>query len=307
MDALQLSEFIKTKAREVGFSACGISKAEALEPEGERLDVWLKNERNADMQFMKNHLEKRKDPRVLVEGAKTVISVLANYYPKEELSNSKYKLAKYAYGVDYHFVVKEKLKHIVSALEEEIGSFNYRVFADSAPVMDKAWAIRSGLGFMGKNTNLIKKKAGSFFFIGEIICDLEINTDPSELKTYCGNCTRCLDACPTGALEAPYTLNANKCVSYLTIENRGEIPQQFKENLGLRMYGCDTCQDVCPHNRFSLATTIEEFHPSEELKAMTDDDWNELSRSKFKSLFKYSAVKRAGYKGLRRNIDFIKD
>lgn len=304
----KLSEEIKQKAIEIGFSDCGIAEAKPLVEESNKLNDWLIQGYHAEMHYMNNHFEKRIDPKKLLEGAKSVISVLLNYYPKEVLSSDdNLTISKYAYGLDYHYVLKDKLNELNEFIERLAGSFSSRIFVDSAPVMDKVWAQKSGLGWIGKNTCLISKKKGSFFFIGEIICDLELAYDPPENEEYCGNCTRCIDACPTGALKGPYELDARKCISFLTIENKDEIPNKFKGKLANWIFGCDICQDVCPHNKFSIATQVEEFHPKPALKAMKTKDWLDLDKAGFKTLFKNTCLERSKFEGLKRNIHFTQD
>lgn len=304
----QLSEKIKEKAREIGFTECGIAEAKPLVEESVKLSNWLQKGYNAEMHYMNNHFDKRINPKKLVEGSKSVISVLLNYYPKEVYqSEDKLKISKYAYGLDYHYVIKDKLKELVTYINQLVGSFNSRVFVDSAPVMDKAWAQRSGLGWIGKNNCLIVKKKGSYFFIGEIICDLELAYDQPENNEYCGNCTACIDACPTSALSSAYELDARKCISFLTIENKSEIPQEFKGNFKNWIFGCDICQDVCPHNKFSIATKVAEFHPKISLSEMNKEDWLSLDKATFKTLFKNSCLERTKFEGLKRNIQFVTD
>lgn len=298
-----LTELIKRKTLSLGFSYCGISKAEFLEEEANHLDNWLKKSYHGKMSYMENYFDKRLDPRLLVDGAKSVITVLLNYFPEKEQVGSP-KISKYAYGKDYHFVIKEKLKFLVKQIEEEIGEFNGRAFVDSAPVMDKAWAKRSGLGWMGKNTNIINKSQGSFFFIGELIVDFELDYD-GPIKDYCGTCTKCLDACPTDALVAPYEIDGSKCISYLTIELKEQIPSEFKGKMEDWMFGCDICQDVCPWNRFSKPHTEKDFQPHEKLLEMNSSEWEEITEELFRDIFRKSAVKRTKFTGLKRNIDFL--
>ncbi len=298
-------ELIKRKANELGFFYCGFSKAEFLEEEAPRLEKWLKEGMQGSMSYMENHFDKRLDPRLLVPGAKTVISLLLNYYPDNTEQNSDYKISKYAYGNDYHDVIKNKLRELFHFITEEIGSIEGRVFVDSAPVMDKAWAKKSGLGWIGKNANLIHPKHGSFFFIAELIIDLELEPD-GPMKDYCGTCTRCIDACPTDAIVKPYVVDGSKCISYLTIELKDQlIPQEFSGKMENWMFGCDICQDVCPWNRFSKPHLEPLFDPHEDLLRFTNKDWQELSEEVFKNLFRNSAVKRTKYKGLKRNIKFL--
>ncbi|MFL5729964.1 MAG: tRNA epoxyqueuosine(34) reductase QueG [Cytophagaceae bacterium] len=298
------TSLIKNKASELGFDFCGISKADFLEEEAPRLEDWLRKGMHGKMLWMENHFDKRLDPRKLVEGAKSVISLLLNYYPKEEIQ-SEYKISKYAYGDDYHFVIKEKLGLLLSFIRSEIGEVNGRAFVDSAPVMDKAWAKKSGLGWVGKNTNLINTGTGSFFFIAELITDLELEYD-GPIKDYCGTCTRCVDACPTDALHDPYKIDASRCISYLTIELKENIPNEFKNKMDNWIFGCDVCQDVCPWNRFSTPNKEDKFQAGTDLKELLEDDVTRITEETFQKTFKKSAVKRTGYKGLTRNIEFIK-
>jgi epoxyqueuosine reductase len=298
------SQLIKQKAYELGFQFCGISKADFLDEEAPRLENWLTQNRNGEMNWMENHFDKRLDPRKLVEGSKSVISFMLNYFPEEELLLEKYKISRYAYGIDYHFVIKDKLKELFAFISQEIGEINGRIFTDSAPVMDKAWAKKSGLGWMGKNTNLIHPKSGSYFFLAEIICDLELEYD-GPIKDYCGTCTKCLDACPTDALFAPYQLDGSKCISYLTIELKDKIPDEFKGSMSNWVFGCDICQEVCPWNRFSKPSTLVEFEPNSTLKNITDSEMKEITKEVFSDLFKKSAIKRTKFEGLKRNISFL--
>jgi epoxyqueuosine reductase len=300
----QFTHIIKTKAQQLGFDYCGISKADFLKEEAPQLESWLNKGMHGKMQWMENHFDKRLDPRKLVDGAKSVISLLLNYYPEEEIS-SEYKISKYAYGEDYHTVIKNKLGELLAFINTEIGQVNGRAFVDSAPVMDKAWAKKSGLGWIGKNTNLINTDAGSFFFIAELIVDLDLEYD-GPIKDYCGTCTRCVDACPTDALHDPYKIDASKCISYLTIELKDNIPSEFKGKMEKWAFGCDICQDVCPWNRFSSGNQIHEFKPETALKELLKGDLVEITEEIFRKTFKKSAVKRTGYKGLKRNIEFIK-
>lgn len=299
------SQLIKSKAKELGFDFCGISKAEFLAEEAPRLENWLKNNQHGTMSWMENYFDKRLDPTKLVEGSKSVVSMLLNYYPDQEFQNQDYKISKYAYGKDYHNVIKDKLKELLEHLQEEIGEVNGRAFVDSAPVMDKVWAKKSGLGWVGKNTNLINKQNGSFFFIAELIIDLELEYD-GPIKDYCGTCTKCSDACPTDALATPYTIDATKCISYLTIELKDQIPKEFKGKMENWMFGCDICQDVCPWNRFSKKHDAAEFQPTVGLSSMKTKDWEEITKDVFNQLFKNSAIKRTKFEGLKRNIDFLK-
>jgi epoxyqueuosine reductase len=299
-------QLIKSKAAELGFFHCGFSKADFLEEEAPRLESWLKHNFHGKMSYMENHFDKRLDPRLLVEGSNTVISLLLNYFPSETQKDADApKISKYAYGEDYHFVIKDKLHELIQFMQDEIGEVNVRAFVDSAPVMDKAWAKKSGLGWIGKNTNLIHPKEGSFFFIAELITDLQIEPD-GPMKDYCGTCTRCIDACPTDAIVQPYMVDGSKCISYLTIELKDEIlPKEFAGKMENWMFGCDVCQDVCPWNRFAKATTEERFQPALSLLDLTKSDWHNLEKETFQNLFKNSAVKRTKFSGLKRNILFL--
>jgi epoxyqueuosine reductase len=305
-EKIKYASLIKARAAELGFSGCGISAATILEAEASRLERWLKAGRHGKMGYMENNFDKRIDPRKLVEGAKSVISVLHNYFPAEKQVNPEAPvLSKYAYGTDYHFIVKDKLKQLLSFMNESIGEVNGRAFCDSAPVLDRAWAARSGLGWIGKNTNLLTKGSGSFFFIGELIVDIDLPAD-APVKDYCGNCRRCIDACPTGAILAPRELDARKCISYLTIEFRDDLPEGMRDKMGNRVFGCDICQDVCPWNKKAIPHNEPLFDPDPGLMAMSQDEWNGMDRQVFNRYFKSSAVMRAGYKQLKRNLDFLK-
>jgi epoxyqueuosine reductase len=270
------------------------------------LESWLKKNYHGKMAYMENHFDKRLDPRLLVDDAKSVISLLLNYFPENSQSDSDApKLSKYAYGEDYHFVIKSKLKELIQFMKDEIGEINARAFVDSAPVMDKVWAKKSGLGWVGKNTNLIHPKEGSFFFIAELIIDLEIEPD-GPMKDYCGTCTKCIDACPTEAIVQPYVVDGSKCISYLTIELKDELlPSEFKGKMDNWMFGCDICQDVCPWNRFSKITQEPRFKPNPLLLELNSTEWKELNEEVFNQMFKLSAVKRTKYNGLKRNIKFL--
>lgn len=300
----QHSEWIKAQAKELGFSFCGISKAFFLEEEAGRLEAWLQQGRNGQMAYMANHFDKRLDPTLLVPGAKSVVSLLYNYFPTEDLAQEdSYKIAKYAYGEDYHFVIKYKLKELMKYIHATIGEVEGRVFVDSAPVMERSWAQKSGLGWMGKNTLLINKGHGSFFFLAELIIDLPLAPD-GPVQDYCGTCTRCIDACPTNALTDPYQLDASKCISYLTIELKEAIPKEFEGQMEDWVFGCDICQDVCPWNRFSKPHQTPEFEPHPALAEFSRKDWEELTEEVFKEVFRKSPVKRTKYAGFKRNIDF---
>jgi len=298
---------IKARAQELGFMDCGIAAAGFLEEEAPRLEAWLNKGFHGEMQYMENHFDKRLDPRLLVDGAKSVISLSLNYYTTEQqIDTDAPRLSKYAYGADYHNVIKDKLKQLLQFINENIGEVNGRAFVDSAPVLDKAWAKKAGLGWVGKNANLINKNAGSFFFLAELIVDLELEYDIQPTADHCGTCTRCIDACPTEAIVGPYLVDGSKCISYLTIELKNEIPAMFKDKMDGWMFGCDICQDVCPWNRFSVVNQEPSFKPHPDLLGMTKQDWEEITEDTFKKVFKGSAVKRTKYAGLTRNISFIK-
>lgn len=299
----QNTALIKQKATELGFFYCGISKADFLEDEARHLDEWLKRSYHGKMNYMENHYDKRLDPRLLVDNAKSVVSLLLNYYPEEIQNDSSVpKISKYAYGKDYHFIIKDKLKEFFQFIQDEIGEVGGRVFVDSAPVMDKAWAKKSGLGWMGKNANIIHPKHGSYFFIAELILDLDLEHD-GPIKDYCGTCTKCIDECPTDAIVEPYVINGSKCISYLTIELKDEIlPSEFKGKMENWMFGCDICQDVCPWNRFSKPHSEPWFNPHNDLLKMKKGDWEDLTEEVFQELFRKSAVKRTKFSGLERNI-----
>ncbi|MFB0946639.1 MAG: tRNA epoxyqueuosine(34) reductase QueG [Spirosomataceae bacterium] len=302
------SNKIKSKATELGFDFCGISKAGFLEEEAPRLETWLNQNHNGEMAWMANHFDKRLDPTKLVPGAKSVISVMLNYYPEKRLPEGEddLKISKYAYGKDYHFVMKDKLKALFQFMQEEIGEIDGRVFVDSAPVMDKAWAKKGGLGWIGKHSNLLNRQSGSFFFIGEIICDLILEPD-GPVKDYCGTCTACLDACPTDAITEPYVVDGSKCISYYTIELKEAIPDEAKGKMENWVFGCDICQDVCPWNRFSKPHKTPEFNLSPDLQQFTNQDWEEITREVFQEVFRKSPLKRTKIEGLKRTISFTKE
>lgn len=298
---------IKEEAKRLGFLSCGISKAEFLEQEAPRLEKWLHQNRNGQMSYMENHFDKRLDPTKLVEGSKSVVSLLLNYYPSEKQKDQDApKISKYAYGTDYHFVIKDKLKQLLDFISEEIGEVHGRAFVDSAPVLDKAWAAKSGLGWIGKNSNLLTQKVGSFYFIAELILDLDLEYD-TPVTDHCGTCTACIDACPTHAIVEPYVVDGSKCISYFTIELKEEIPDSYKGQFDNWMFGCDVCQDVCPWNRFSKAHSEPLFNPKPDLLQMTKKDWEEITQEVFSKVFQKSAVKRTKFSGLTRNIRFLKD
>ena len=300
------TQLIKTEANRLGFDYCGISKSDFLEEEAPRLENWLKNNMNGKMEYMHNHFDKRLDTRLLVPNSKSVISLLLNYFPEEkQMDQTAPRISKYAYGKDYHFVIKEKLNALLEFIKEKIGEVDGRAFVDSAPVLDKAWAKKSGLGWIGKNSNLINKNSGSFHFIAELIIDLELDYD-KEIKDYCGTCTRCIDACPTSAIVAPYIVDGSKCISYFTIELKENIPIEMKGKFDDWVFGCDICQEVCPWNSFSKPNNENYFSANKELIGMTKRDFYELTEETFKRVFKDSAVKRTKFSGLKRNLEFIK-
>ncbi len=305
MSKSKYSEKIKAEAKRLGFLSCGISRAQFLEEEAPRLERWLKSNAHGEMRYMENHFDKRLDPTKLVEGSKSVVSLLLNYYPENSQNSESYKLSKYAYGTDYHFVIKDKLKQLLHFIKEEIGDVHGRAFVDSAPVLDKAWAARSGLGWIGKHSNLLTQQIGSFYFIAELIIDLELEYDHATTD-HCGTCTACIDACPTQAITEPYVVDGSKCISYFTIELKENIPSEFKGQFDDWMFGCDVCQDVCPWNRFSKPHNEPLFDPHPELLSMSRKDWDEITKETFNKVFKNSAVKRTKFEGLKRNIEFIK-
>lgn len=325
------SQWIIAEAKQLGFDACGIAQANALNEESVHVEQWLEGHREGEMGYLTRNREKRYDPRLLVEGTKSIVTVLYNYFPKQTIGDGKhYKIAKYAYGADYHDVLKRKLRQLLERIETQTGKLDgVRIFVDSAPVLDRAWAVRCGLGFIGKNTLLIhppmsltasrsqlhwknqtagrslRQCGGSFFFIGHLFLPINLTETGQVLTNRCGRCTKCIEACPTGALESPFHIDARKCISYLTIEYKGSLAELDQKRFQGWMYGCDICQDVCPYNRFSLPNQEPDFQPSEQLKAMKAEDWKNLDEETFDTLFKHSAVRRAGFEGLKRNIEFI--
>ena len=302
---MNYSQLIKQKAEKFGFQSCGISKAEFLEEEAPRLEAWLNKGYHGEMQYMENHFDKRLNPTLLVDGAKSVISLSYNYFPKVKIDEiNNFKISKYAYGEDYHEVIKDILKEMVAELQEEIGEFGFRVFVDSAPVLEKAWARKSGLGWVGKNANLITKKHGSFYFLAEIICDLDLEYDLA-VTDHCGSCRACIDACPTQAIVSDRIVDGSKCISYATIELKNEIPDYFNGKMDDWIFGCDVCQDVCPWNRFSAPTLQEKFAPNFQKLNFRKNEWKELTQELFSEIFKKSAVKRTKFSGLMRNISFL--
>ena len=297
----EITQLLKEKVISMGFSHCGISKISSLDEDTDHLKGWLASGMNGEMSFMENYIDKRNDPEKLVDNAKSVISVLLSYDNTEIKDMSGLKLSKYSHGTDYHFVIKEKLNNISSYLKSVSGSENIRVFVDSAPVFEKKWAQNSGLGWIGKNTCLINKKSGSFFFIGEIISDIEFEYDSPE-KDHCGSCSKCIESCPTSALTEAYRLDARRCISYQTIENKGDLPAKLKNKFENYIFGCDICQDVCPYNRFAVPHAIPEFNPSESLMNFRKKDWLSLTEADFDRIFAASPLKRLGYDRLMRNI-----
>lgn len=301
-------ETLKKWALELGFQQVGFAKADFLEEEAPRLESWLNEGFNGKMHYMNNWFDKRLDPRLLVDDAKTVMVLTYNYFPELTQTNTGApKITKFAYGVDYHYVIREKLNTIIERARELYGDFSARGFTDSAPVLEGAWARKAGIGWAGKHTLLINKKRGSFFFLATIIMDLEVEEDVPFISDHCGTCTRCIDACPTDAILGPRLLDASKCISYLTIELKDAIPDEFKGRMEGWAFGCDICQDVCPWNKFSLPHSEAAFQPQEEMINMSWEDWDEMTQETFNRLFKKSAIKRTKFSGLKRNINFLKD
>ncbi|MBC7400911.1 MAG: tRNA epoxyqueuosine(34) reductase QueG [Mucilaginibacter sp.] len=301
------SALIKEEALKLGFLFCGIAKAEFLEQEAPRLESWLNKNMHGEMRYMENHFDKRLDPRLLVDGAKSVISMGLNYYTDNSQADPLApKISKYAYGQDYHTIIKDKLKQLLTIINEKIGEVGGRAFVDSAPVLDKAWAKKAGLGWIGKNTNLINQKTGSFFFLAELIVDIELEYDIEPTTDHCGTCTRCIDACPTEAIVGPYVVDGSRCISYLTIELKNQLPSEFKGKMDNWAFGCDICQDVCPWNKFSVLHNEPAFDPHPELLGLNHADLTEITEDVFQKVFKNSAVKRTKFGGLKRNIEFLK-
>jgi epoxyqueuosine reductase len=306
MNIHQSTAFIKTTAHRLGFDHCGIAKAQVLDDDARRLEKWLNNGMQGSMQYMENHFDMRIDPSKLVPGAKSVITLLKNYYPETEQRKDAPKISKYAYGKDYHEVIREKLKELLVLIRTEVGEINGRGFVDSAPVLERSWAERSGLGWVGKNGNLINKQSGSFFFIATLITDLQLEYDDAFAKDYCGTCTKCIDACPTEAILPDKVIDGSKCISYFTIELKDAlIPETMKGKFDNWMFGCDTCQDVCPWNRFSKPHDEIAFTPLPEILNFTNNQWEELSEESFKKIFKDSPIKRTKYSGIQRNLKFL--
>jgi epoxyqueuosine reductase len=305
MQSQKYTQLIKDTAKKLGFQSCGISKARFLAEEEANLSKWLAQKKHGEMAYMENHFDMRLDPRKLVDGAKSVISLSYNYFTSEKQSDPNApKISKYAYGEDYHFVVKNKLKSLLAIIQTEIGNVNARVFVDSAPIMEKAWAQQAGLGWIGKNANLINQQNGSFFFLAEIIIDIDLSYD-APVTDHCGTCTKCIDACPTEAIVAPYVVDGSKCISYFTIELKNEFPKEVKGKFDNWMFGCDICQDVCPWNKFAKPHQEKLFDPSTALLSMNKKEWEEITAETFQVLFKNSAVKRTKFEGLKRNINWL--
>ncbi len=307
MNAAQKTYFVKTTAQQLGFDFCGIAKAQRLDEDARRLEAWLNKGYNGSMQYMANHFELRVDPSKLVPGAKSVITLLLNYFPAEKQDAGSPKISKYAYGKDYHEVIRSKLHQLMKLVKEKTGAINGRGFVDSAPVLERTWAQKSGLGWIGKNGNLINKQSGSFFFIATLITDLELEYDDPLAKDYCGSCTKCIDNCPTEAILPDKVINGSKCISYYTIELKDAlIPGNMKGKFDHWMFGCDVCQDVCPWNRFSSAAAEKDFSPLPEILHFSTKDWEELTEESFKTIFKNSPLKRSKYAGIKRNLSFIR-
>jgi epoxyqueuosine reductase len=301
------SQLIKSKSQKFGFQSCGISKADFLESEAQHLENYLQNNFQGEMHYLENYFDKRLDPRLLVDGAKSVISLTYNYFPEENLPTlDNFKISKYAYAQDYHEVIKDILREMLVELQDEIGEFSFRIFTDSAPVLEKAWAAKSGLGWIGKNALLLTKKTGSFQFLAEIICDLDLETDHA-VTDHCGSCRKCIDACPTNAIVSDKIIDGSKCISYLTIELKNEIPTHFKGKMEDWIFGCDICQDVCPWNRFAIPHQEERFKPNSFLKNYSKKEWTEITQELFSEIFRKSPVKRTKFAGLKRNIAFLSD
>ncbi|HET9057943.1 MAG TPA: tRNA epoxyqueuosine(34) reductase QueG [Chitinophagaceae bacterium] len=298
--------YIKNLTKELGFDYCGIAEARYLEADAKRLEQWLDKGMHGNMKYMENYFDLRVDPTKLVPGAKSVITLLLNYFPSQKQNDNSPKISKYAYGKDYHEVIKTKLIHLLKLIKERIGEVNGRGFVDSAPVLERSWAINSGLGWIGKNGNLITKKNGSFFFIATLIIDVELDYDNPFTKDYCGTCSRCIEYCPTGAILPEKIVDGSKCISYFTIELKENLlPDEMKNKFDNWMFGCDTCQDVCPWNRFSNPNRELNFTPIPEVLNFTTADWEALTETAFKEIFQHSPIKRAKWKGIKRNLKFI--
>lgn len=307
MSSAKHTTLVKSLAASLGFSYCGIAKAQRLDNDARRLEQWLHKGMHGDMRYMENHFDMRIDPTKLVPGAKSVITLLFNYYPAvEQHPKTTYKISRYAYGKDYHDVIRPKLKTLLAQLQAQVGQIEGRGFVDSAPVLERSWALRSGLGWIGKNGNLITKKNGSYFFIATLITDLELLADEPMPKDFCGSCTKCIDACPTDAIKPNKVVDGSKCISYFTIELKDLlIPESYKGKFDNRMFGCDICQEVCPWNRFSSPHQHDELKPNTEILSFSDNEWLTLTEERFNRIFKESAMKRSKYKGIMRNIRFL--
>lgn len=304
-NADKYTKLIKEKANKFGFQNCGIAKAGFLEEDARALDQFLKKDYQGEMSYMENHYDKRLNPALLVEGAKSVISLSYNYFPSQKIgTENNYKISKYAYGKDYHDIIKDILRRMTAELIEEIGDFGFRIFVDSAPVLERSWARKAGIGWVGKNANLITKQSGSFYFLAEIICDLDLQYD-FTVTDHCGSCTRCIDACPTQAIVSDKIVDGSKCISYATIELKNELPDYFQGKMEDWMFGCDICQDVCPWNRFAVPHTQPAFEPNKQLKNYRKENWEELTQEMFSEIFSKSAVKRTKFSGLKRNMEMI--
>lgn len=306
MHAQNQTQLIRDEAQRLGFSFIGFARAQRLDEEARRLEAWLHKGYHGEMHYMANHFDKRVDPRLLVDGAKSVVSLMYNYYtPQTQNDTEAPKISLYAYGEDYHFVLKRKLKSLLAFIRETVGEVNGRCFVDSAPVLERDWARRSGIGWAGKHTLLINPRAGSYFFLAELILDLELTYD-HPIKDYCGTCTRCIDACPTEAISPQgYVVDGSKCISYLTIELKNELPKDYQDKMDNWMFGCDVCQEVCPWNRFSKPHREPAFEPHPDLLFMTKSEWEDITEEVFNAIFRHSAVKRTKYKGLKRNLVFL--
>lgn len=303
---IERTQRIKAKAESLGFVSCGIAKANFLEEEAPRLETWLNHNYQGEMSYMANHFDIRLDPRLLVEGAKSVISLAYNYYQELNRNPDSYKVAMYAQGEDYHFVVKEKVRELLDFIQDEIGEVEGRAFTDSAPIMEHAWAKKAGIGWVGKNSLTLSKQKGSFFFLAELILDLDLAYDDAMVTDHCGKCTRCIDACPTDAILPNRVVNGSQCVSYFTIELKDQIPTEMKGKFDDWIFGCDVCQEVCPWNRFSLPTKEDRFIGNEKINQFSKQDWHDITEDVFREIFKKSPVKRTKYAGLLRNIEFVK-
>ncbi len=300
------TRLIKEWARELGFLKCGIARADFLAEDAPLLEKWLNQGMHGSMQYMENHFEKRLDPRKLVPGARSVVSLMYNYTPEKSLpADNTYKIARYAYGTDYHFVIKDKLKSLMHRIHEEIGHVDGRVLVATATVIERYWAKRSGMGWIGKNSLLLNRQHGSYFFLAELIIDLDLTPDP-PVGDYCGTCTACMDACPTDAIPFPFVVDGSRCISYLTIELKSSIPGEFKDKMEDWIFGCDICQEVCPWNRFASPHTEKAFDPHPDLAGMKKRDWEEMTEETFRQVFKKSPLKRAKYAGIKRNIEFLR-